>query len=135
VTRSFVTLAFLAAVTCGLAASNGSVGGTPDPATSSAASSDSGDQSETPLAGMSPCKILDKALTGQGFPAATPAAADPEHACTTDKPQFGTAGLLLQDDRAINDGLTDPSKTGPAPCTAGQQSSNPIPSASAATAQ
>lgn len=60
---------------------------------------------------MSPCATLDKALTGQGFPAATPTAADPEHSCATTKPQFGTAGLLLQDGRAINENLTDPSKT------------------------
>jgi hypothetical protein len=79
--------------------------------TSTGPSSTPSATSDTPLAGLSPCATLDKALTGQGFPAAAPTAADPEHSCATLKPQFGTAGLLLQDGRALNEGLTDPSKT------------------------
>ena len=60
---------------------------------------------------MSPCKTLDKALAGQGFPTSAPDTADPDHACTTTKPQFGSAGLVLQDGQTIEQGITDPSAT------------------------
>lgn len=72
----------------------------------------SGDRTEAEKgSGTSPCKILDNALTGQGFPPAAADPADPEHACTTTKPQFGSAGLVLQDGQTLEQGITDPSVT------------------------
>lgn len=60
---------------------------------------------------MSPCKTLDKAVAGQGFLPSAPDTADPEHACTTTKPQAGSAGLVLQDGQTIEQAITDPSAT------------------------
>jgi hypothetical protein len=110
--RSIATLVGLAALVCALTACSGSsVGGTPAPATSPAtAPSNSAAQSDTPLAGLSPCKTLDQALAGQGFPPATPDIADPEHACGSDKPGYGSVGLGLQDGVVYNTQLGDPDK-------------------------
>jgi hypothetical protein len=110
--RSLSAIISVVVLAYALTACSDKLGGQPAPTSTSAnPSSAPSAASDTPLAGLSPCATLDKALTGQGFPPATPTAADPEHSCTADKPQFGTAGLLLQDGRAINDNLTNPSKT------------------------
>ncbi|MFI5608425.1 hypothetical protein [Amycolatopsis sp. NPDC051903] len=114
--RGFVTFVGLAALACALTACDGpSVGGTPAPATPSAsAPSSSAAQSNTPLAGMSPCTTLDQALAGQGYPPAKPESADIEHSCGTDRPDGHGVSLQLQDGMTIDQDLTDPSvaKTG-----------------------
>lgn len=110
--RSLSAIASVVALACALTACSDKLGGQPAPmSTSAGPSSTAATGGDTPLAGLSPCTLLDKALTGQGFPAATPTAADPEHGCGTNKPQVGGVALLLQDGRAINENLTDPSKT------------------------
>ncbi|HWD02349.1 MAG TPA: hypothetical protein VG674_07845 [Amycolatopsis sp.] len=102
--RSIATLVGLA---CTLTACGGSaVGGTPAPA--SPAPSSSAAQSATPLAGLSPCATLDKAIAGQGFPPATPSVADPEHACGTKKAGYGSIGVNLQDGQSYNTNFGDP---------------------------
>ncbi|MDT8911150.1 hypothetical protein [Amycolatopsis sp. PS_44_ISF1] len=98
------------ALLCVLTACSDQLGGQPAPISADPSSS-SATGGDNPLAGMNPCATLDRALTGQGFPAAAPTAADPEHSCATDKPQTGGLTLQLQDGRAINENLTDPSKT------------------------
>ncbi|WP_033295361.1 hypothetical protein [Amycolatopsis jejuensis] len=64
-----------------------------------------------PLVGMSACLTLDKALTGQGFPAASLSTADPEHACSTLKHNVGTYGLTLQDGQTIEENIDHPDRT------------------------
>lgn len=63
---------------------------------------------------MSPCKTLDQALVGAGFPLATPSIAD-ERACSAQKIDASTGkgvdvGLDLQDGQKIDENITDPSK-------------------------
>ncbi|MET7995166.1 hypothetical protein ABZU76_30140 [Amycolatopsis sp. NPDC005232] len=110
--RGFVTFVGLAALACALTACDGSVGGNPAPAgpAASASSSAPTSQSDTPLAGMSSCKTLDQALTGQGFPPSTPSIADPEHACDTQKEGFGVFSLGLQDGEAYDTSIANPAK-------------------------
>ncbi|WP_329068173.1 hypothetical protein [Amycolatopsis sp. NBC_01480] len=108
--RSLSAIISVVALACALTACSDKLGGQPAPVSSDPSSQPSA-TSDTPLAGLSPCATLDKALTGQGFPAAAPTAADPEHSCATTKPQVGTVGLMLQDGRTINEDLGDPSKT------------------------
>ncbi|MEW2503580.1 hypothetical protein AB0878_24220 [Amycolatopsis sp. NPDC047767] len=110
--RGFVTFVGLAVLACTLTACDSSVGGTPNPAPPQPTSpSTSAGQTDTPLAGISACATLDKALAGQGFPPGHPSAADPQHGCLASKPQFGTAGLDLQDGRNYKEAVYDPSKT------------------------
>ncbi|HWD02350.1 MAG TPA: hypothetical protein VG674_07850 [Amycolatopsis sp.] len=112
--RSLAAFVGLAALACALTACDGSsVGGTPAPATSSSsAPSSSAGQSNTPLAGLSPCKTLDQALAGQGYPAATPDIADPEHVCDAQKPgQDDYLGLGLQDGQRYDTSISNPEKT------------------------
>ncbi|MET7995167.1 hypothetical protein ABZU76_30145 [Amycolatopsis sp. NPDC005232] len=110
--RGFVTFVVLAALACALTACDGSVGATPNPAPSQSASpSTSAGQTDTPLAGISACTTLDKALGGKGFPPGQPSAAAPQHGCLSTKPQFGSAGLDLQDSRNYKAAVYDPSKT------------------------
>jgi hypothetical protein len=110
--RSLSAITSILVLVCILTACSDKVGGQPAPTSTSAnPSSAPSTGGNTPLAGMSPCATLDKALTGQGFPPSTPTVADPEHGCATDKPQVGGLSLLLQDGQSINENLTDPSKT------------------------
>jgi hypothetical protein len=55
--------------------------------------------------------MLDQALAGQGYPASTPDTADPEHACDTVKPGYGTLGVNLQDGQSYNSHLGDAKQT------------------------
>ncbi|WP_156096801.1 hypothetical protein [Amycolatopsis jejuensis] len=110
-TRRSVTLACLATLACALTACDSAVDGAPKPAPSASAPASSSAQADTPLAGMSSCATLDKALTGQGFPAAAPSPADPEHVCTSVKGGTGTYGLLLQDGQTIEENIQDVSQT------------------------
>lgn len=110
--RGLSAIASVVVLVCALAACSSQLGGRPAPVpTSTGPNSTPPMTGVTPLAGLSPCATLDKALAGQGFPAAIPTAADPEHGCATDKPQVGGLTLLLQDGQSINENLTDPSKT------------------------
>ncbi|WP_432848145.1 hypothetical protein ACQPXB_45270 [Amycolatopsis sp. CA-161197] len=108
--RGFVTFVGLAALACALTACDGSVEGSPTPASTSgsAPTSTSAAQSDTPLAGLSACKLLDQALAGQGYPPATQSVADPEHACGTQKQD--DIGLDLQDGQSYDANLSNPSK-------------------------
>ncbi|QYN23374.1 hypothetical protein [Amycolatopsis sp. DSM 110486] len=112
--RGFVTFVGLATLACALTACDGPVGGNPTPVSpsGSASSSAPSTQSDTPLAGMSPCKTLDQALAGQGYPASTPSIADPEHGCSTDKTQ-DNLGLVLQDGQSYDTNLSNPSMAQP----------------------
>ncbi|MET7995168.1 hypothetical protein ABZU76_30150 [Amycolatopsis sp. NPDC005232] len=107
--RGFVTFV---ALTCALTACDGSVGGNPTPVSPSGSTPTSApsSQSDTPLAGMSPCKTLDQALAGQGYSPSTPSIADPEHACDADKPGQDNLGLVLQDGQSYDANLSNPSK-------------------------
>ncbi|MGW4483238.1 hypothetical protein ACWEOE_05305 [Amycolatopsis sp. NPDC004368] len=110
--RGFATFVGLAAIACTLTACDGSVSGKPSPKTSQPSSpTTSAGQTDTPLEGVSACTTLDKALTGKGFPPGQPSAADPQHGCLSTKPQFGSAGLDLQDGRNYKDAVYDASKT------------------------
>lgn len=62
---------------------------------------------------MSPCKTLDQALAGQGFPLSTPSTADLEHACDTQKAGVGVFSLGLQDGQAYDTSVADPAKASP----------------------
>jgi hypothetical protein len=106
--RGLSAVTSVVVLVCALTACSNQLGGQAAPVSTSAPQSTT---SNTPLAGLSPCATLDKALTGQGFPAAAPTAADPEHSCATDKPPVGGLTLLLQDGQAIDENLDDPSKT------------------------
>ncbi|MEW2503579.1 hypothetical protein AB0878_24215 [Amycolatopsis sp. NPDC047767] len=112
--RGFMTIVGLAALACALTACDSSVGGNPTPASPSrsAPSSSPSSQTDTLLAGMSPCKTLDQALAGQGYPASTPSIADPEHACGTDNTQ-DNLGLVLQDEQSYDANLSNPSMAQP----------------------
>lgn len=105
--RGFVTFVGLAALACALTACDGSVGGSPTPASTSgsASTSSSAVQSDTPLAARSACKLHDQALAGQDYPPATQSVADPEHACGTQKQD--DIGLDLQDGQSYDQGLSN----------------------------
>ncbi|MEW2503577.1 DUF3558 family protein [Amycolatopsis sp. NPDC047767] len=113
--RGFMTIVGLAALTCALTACDSSLGGNPTPASpsGSAPSSAPTSQTDTPLAGTSPCKTLDQALAGQGFPPATPSTADLEHACDTQKEGAGVFSLGLQDGEAYDTSIANPAKATP----------------------
>ncbi|MEW2503576.1 DUF3558 family protein [Amycolatopsis sp. NPDC047767] len=110
--RGFVTFVGLAALACALTACDGSVGGNPTPVSPSGSASSSAPStpSDTPLAGMSPCKTLDQAVAGQGYSPSTPSIADQEHACDADKPGQDYLGLVLQDGQSYDANLPNPSK-------------------------
>lgn len=106
----------LAALALGLTACSSTVGGAATPATTPPASTaapasptGTGNPSN-PFINSNPCTILDQALAGEGFPTAAPNIADPEHACSFNKPPYGTVGLLLQAGQTIEENIADPSK-------------------------
>lgn len=56
------------------------------------------------------CDVLNKALTGEGFPPGQTEKAGGENGCDSTKPQFGTVGVTLQPDQGIDDLNANPSK-------------------------
>ncbi|MEU4666517.1 hypothetical protein AB0F91_00790 [Amycolatopsis sp. NPDC023774] len=53
---------------------------------------------------------MDQAIAGQGFPPSTPTLADPEHACETEKPGYGSVGLDLQDGQSYDAAFSNTSQ-------------------------
>jgi hypothetical protein len=100
----------LAALSLALSACTSKVGGNPGPASTPPTSPSSATSNADPFVGMSPCTLLDQALAGEGFPPAAPNSADPKHACSTNKPPFGTVALTLQPGQTLAGSVTDPSK-------------------------
>ncbi|MBN6037194.1 DUF3558 family protein [Amycolatopsis sp. 195334CR] len=62
------------------------------------------------FADVEECQILDKALVNEGFPPARKETAGGERGCITDKPRYGTVGIVLDDQQGIDDVKSDPSK-------------------------
>ncbi|WP_432848143.1 hypothetical protein ACQPXB_45265 [Amycolatopsis sp. CA-161197] len=110
--RGFMTIVGLAALACALTACDGSVGGNPTPVSpsGSAPSSSPTSQTDTPLAGMSPCKTLDQTLAGQGYPPASPSIADQDTACDTQKSGQDHLSLGLQDGQSYDTSIPNPAK-------------------------
>lgn len=89
----------------GLATPSSSLAGTPTSATGSAA----GDP-HSPFAGLSPCTIVDQALSGLGFPKAEPTVADAKESCRASKPTSGNTpgsdvAVSLQPGRGYKDNV------------------------------
>ncbi|MEC3978581.1 DUF3558 family protein [Amycolatopsis sp. H20-H5] len=100
----------LAALALTLTACSSAVGGSATPATTPPPTSASPTSPTDPFLNSNPCTILDQALAGEGYPTAVPSSADPKHACSFNKPTYGTVGLLLQAGQTIDEGIPDPSK-------------------------
>ncbi|MEV4598676.1 hypothetical protein AB0K15_14835 [Amycolatopsis sp. NPDC049253] len=108
--RGFATIVGLAGLACALTACGSSVGGNPTAVSPSrsAPSSSPSSQTDTPLAGMSPCKTLDQALAGQGYPHASPSIADQKTACDTQKFRQAHLSLGLQDGQSYDTSIPNP---------------------------
>ena len=102
----------IAATVFALSACTSQVGGQATP--SATGSSTAASPTDT-FASLSPCKILDQALAGQGFPAATPTVADAKESCRSSKTTVGSTpgmdvGVSLQPGRNYQDNVTNPSQ-------------------------
>lgn len=60
--------------------------------------------------GVQECQVLDNALAAEGFPPARKETAGGDRGCITDKPRYGTVGIVLDDQQGLDDVATDPSK-------------------------
>jgi hypothetical protein len=107
----------LAALTLALSltACTSQVGGQASPSSSAATSTAPGTDSASasPFAGLNQCTVLDQALTGQGFPRATPTVARAKDSCRTSKATAGdTPGvdviLSLQAGQNYRDNVGNP---------------------------
>jgi len=108
-------VAAIAAMALALVACTSQVGGQATPSTTSATSAPTSNSADpaNPFAGLTPCSLLDQALTGQGFPAAKPTVADAKESCGTSKSTVGNTpgmdiGLSLQVGRSYQDNVTNP---------------------------
>lgn len=109
--RRRTVLASLATLSL-LTACSSTVGGNPSAVSSPPASSSSPTSSTAgsdPFASLSPCTLLDEALKDEGYPPATPNSADPKHACSFNKPPYGSVGLVLQAGRSYDQDIGNPS--------------------------
>jgi hypothetical protein len=106
VLASLATLSLLTACSSPVGGNPSAVSSPPASSGSSTSNSEGGD----PFASLSPCTLLDQALKEEGFPPAAPSSGDPKHACSFNKPPFGTVGLSLQANRGLDDNIDDPSK-------------------------
>jgi hypothetical protein len=112
--------AAIAASALALAACTSQVGGQAAPSAQATGSITSTTEGATtgpddPFSGLSPCSIIDQALTGQGYPKAEPLVANPEHGCRTTKPTSGNTpgvdiGLSLDSGRGYKENVGNPSQ-------------------------
>lgn len=106
--RSPVAAALLSLTAITISGCVSNVDGQPSPPSSTTPPSTS--SSQIPFSSFNSCTVLDKALSGQGFPAGNPSIADPKQACDTKKPTYGGVTLDLVNGKTIDQNGEDPSK-------------------------
>ncbi|WIV60437.1 DUF3558 family protein [Amycolatopsis nalaikhensis] len=113
-------LTAIAGVVLVVSACTSEVGGQANPSSTDSTASTPGTTApagdpNNPFASLKPCTVLDQALTGEGFPAAAPTAADAKESCATTKPRSGDVNpvdvaLSLQTGRGYKNNVSNPSQ-------------------------